>query len=213
MSSTSHARAERAALCDLLAELGPDAPTLCGGWTTRDLAAHLVVREYRPDASVGIVVKQAAGWTDRVQSGAAEQPFEELIDQIRSGPPVYNPMSLPMVDGLVNLQEYFVHLEDIRRAQPGWQPRDISDELSDAVWSRLSKAAKGLFRKSRVGVVLERTDGAGGRVVARDGEPSVTLIGPASELIMIAFGRKEHRAEVKGTDEAVANFLGTPLGI
>lgn len=213
MSATSLSRAERTALCDLMVELGPDAPTLCDGWTTRDLAAHLVIREYRPDATVGIIVKQAAVWTDRVQSGAVEQPYGDLVDQIRSGPPKYNPMSLPGVDGMVNLQEYFVHLEDIRRAQPGWEPRDISEELADAVWARVSRAAKGLFRKSRVGVVLERTDGSGGQVVAKDGEPSVTLIGPAAELMMIAFGRKEHRAEIKGTDEAVANFLGTPLGI
>jgi uncharacterized protein (TIGR03083 family) len=44
------ARAERAALCDLFDEVGPDAPTLCAGWTTRDLAAHLVIRERRADA-------------------------------------------------------------------------------------------------------------------------------------------------------------------
>ncbi len=39
---------ERAELCDLFDELGPDAPTLCGDWTTADLAAHLVVRERNP---------------------------------------------------------------------------------------------------------------------------------------------------------------------
>jgi hypothetical protein len=30
-------------LCDLFEELGPDAPTLLGAWTTRDLAAHVVL--------------------------------------------------------------------------------------------------------------------------------------------------------------------------
>ena len=53
MNTTRHARAERASLCDLLAEVGPDAPTLCEGWTTALLAAHLVVRERRPDGGPG----------------------------------------------------------------------------------------------------------------------------------------------------------------
>jgi uncharacterized protein (TIGR03083 family) len=38
------AQEERNELCDLMLETGPDAPTLCEGWTTRDLAAHLVIR-------------------------------------------------------------------------------------------------------------------------------------------------------------------------
>ena len=74
------ARAERRGLCDLLLEVGPDAPTLCTGWTTRDLAAHLVVRESRPDASLGIVLPPLSGWTHRVQSGAARLDYAELVD-------------------------------------------------------------------------------------------------------------------------------------
>jgi hypothetical protein len=35
---------ERAQLSDLFDELGPQAPTLLTPWTTRDLAAHLVLR-------------------------------------------------------------------------------------------------------------------------------------------------------------------------
>ena len=44
---------ERAALVTTMRAVGPDAPTLCGDWTTRDLAAHLVLRERRPDAAPG----------------------------------------------------------------------------------------------------------------------------------------------------------------
>ena len=49
----THAQDERQALCDLLADIGPDQPTLCTGWRTADLAAHLVLRERRPDAGAG----------------------------------------------------------------------------------------------------------------------------------------------------------------
>ena len=46
----SYSQEERLALCALLDKSGPDAPTLCEGWTTGDLAAHLVLREHRPAA-------------------------------------------------------------------------------------------------------------------------------------------------------------------
>ena len=36
------AQRERRALVETMRTVGPDAPTLCGDWTTRDLAAHLV---------------------------------------------------------------------------------------------------------------------------------------------------------------------------
>ena len=49
------AQIERQDLCTLFEDLGPDVPTLCEGWTARDLAAHLVVRERRPDAALGIL--------------------------------------------------------------------------------------------------------------------------------------------------------------
>ena len=68
-----------------------DAPTLCDPWTTRDLAAHLVVRERRPDAAIGIVLSKAAGYTDKVQSGVAATEWGALVDTVRSGPPVWSP--------------------------------------------------------------------------------------------------------------------------
>src|SRR5437763_933578 len=50
------AQRERAALVETMRTVGPNAPTLCGDWTTRDLAAHLVVREGRLDATAGVAV-------------------------------------------------------------------------------------------------------------------------------------------------------------
>ena len=95
---SSPARAERAALCDLFLEVGPDAPTLCGGWTTRDLAAHLVVRERRPDAAPGIVSRVLAGHSEKVRIAETERPWPELVERVRSGPPVWNPMRFEPVD-------------------------------------------------------------------------------------------------------------------
>ena len=41
MSATQVLLTERAAMCDTFEKFGPDAPTLCEGWTTLNLAAHL----------------------------------------------------------------------------------------------------------------------------------------------------------------------------
>src|ERR1700753_1453307 len=69
--ATNYAQAERTALCDLFLELGPQAPTLCEGWTTRDLAAHLVVRDRRPDGAIGILVPRLSGHTEKLQAAEA----------------------------------------------------------------------------------------------------------------------------------------------
>src|ERR1700712_5790296 len=126
---TTLAQTERAALADLLTELGPDAPTLCGDWTTRDLAAHLVVREGRPHAGPGLVVKAFEGCTESVQSSYADRPYGELVELVRTGPGRLSAFSLPGVDKFLNTTEHVVHHEDVRRAQPGWEPRELPKKV------------------------------------------------------------------------------------
>jgi uncharacterized protein (TIGR03085 family) len=115
----SYSTDERRALCALLDKTGPDAPTLCEGWTTGDLAAHLVLRERRPDAAAGVAGGPLAGYTARVQQRLKDRiPFADLVRMIRSGPPRLSVMALPGVDERANSVEYFVHHEDIRRGAP-----------------------------------------------------------------------------------------------
>src|SRR5262245_9633391 len=104
---------ERQALCDLLDELGPDQPTLCGEWTTRDLLAHLLVRERRPDAALGIVVPAAEKHTAKVQAEVAKGEFSALVQQFRSGPPIWTLYAIPGLGDRINLFEFYVHHEDI----------------------------------------------------------------------------------------------------
>jgi uncharacterized protein (TIGR03085 family) len=213
VSATTLAREERAQLCDLLEQVGPDAPTLCEGWDAKDLAAHLVVREGRPDASLGILVGPLAAWTERVQNGAASEPFDKLVRLVRNGPPIWSAFRLPLVDGQANTVEFFVHLEDVRRAQPGWEPRELSDELTEFLWDRLRSSGRMLFGKLKCGVQLQRTDVPGAEPVkVRNGEPVVILVGDPAELTMLAFGRKEHRAQMTGDPEAIAEFSAAKLG-
>jgi len=189
----THAQDERLAICDLLADLGPDQPTLCSGWQTADLAAHLVLRERRPDAGAGVVGGPLAGYTRHVQARLTKgTPFPELVRLIRTGPPRFSVFGLPGADERLNLVEYFVHHEDVRRAQPGWKPREISADLASALWSRLS-LARLMLRKAPVGVELVRADAgpADGRVriTAKARTPVVTVTGDPAELTMWTMGR------------------------
>ncbi len=156
-----YSRDERLALCATLEKAGPDAPTLCAGWTTRDLAAHLVLRERRPDAAAGIPGGPLAGHTAKVQQRLAATPYPALLATIRSGPPRLSPFAIPALDERANTVEFFVHNEDVRRAAPDWAPRDISPGLSDALWDRL-RMARFTLRKAPVGVEFARNDDGAG---------------------------------------------------
>jgi uncharacterized protein (TIGR03085 family) len=207
-----YSRDERQGLCATLEEVGPDAPTLCAGWTARDLAAHLVLREHRIDASAGIPGGPLAGHTARVQQRLASRtPFAQLIDTIRNGPPRLSPYGLPGMDERVNTIEFFVHHEDLRRGQPGWKPRELPDGLSNTLWDRL-KLARFLLRKVRIGVEFAREDGVAGpdgqpssyRMTIRRGTPVVTVIGPPAELTLYTAGRRSAaQVRMDGTGAAV----------
>lgn len=205
VSTTDLARAERQTLCDLLEQAGPDAATLNAGWTCRDLAAHIVVREGRPDTALGVFGGPLAAWTERVQNGAASEPYEKLVRLIRNGPPIWSAFRLPLVDGQANTVEFFVHGEDIRRARPDWTAREVSPELADFLWDRLGTSGKVLFSKAKVGVVARRTDtDEPVEAKLRGGKQRVTIVGTPGDLIMLASGRSEHNVQIEGDEEAVA---------
>jgi uncharacterized protein (TIGR03085 family) len=208
----THARDERSALCDLLTELGPDQPTLCAGWQTGDLAAHLVLREHRPDAGAGVMGGPLASYTRRVQNRLrARTPFPRLIELIRTGPPRLSMFALPGMDERANLVEYLVHHEDIRRAQPQWRPREIGSDVADELWRRL-RLARLLLRGAPVGVELVRADASaaanGGsrvRITARARTPVVTVTGTPTELTLWTMGRADAaQVHMDGSDADVA---------
>ena len=65
----------------------------------------------------------------------------------------------------------------------------------------MTPAARLMYRKSPVGVVLRRPDGDA--IVARRGANPVVLTGQVSELVVHVFGRAAARVEYDGEDEAV----------
>ena len=203
---TGHARAERRSLCDLLLEVGPDAPTLCEDWATRHLAAHLVLRERRPDVGLGLVLggpfaRHTARTTDRLGS---RSNWARLVERLRAGPP---PVARPF-DEAMNLVEFFVHHEAVRRAIDGWEPRETPIDVADALWDRQRARTPMQVRRVRdVALTIARPGGprwsirrrgtvTGGRPVLATGEPG--------ELALFFFGRR---------DQALVELTGDPAGV
>jgi uncharacterized protein (TIGR03085 family) len=205
----SLAQSERQALCNLLEDRGPLAPTLCEGWTTSDLAAHLFVRESRPLASPGILLTPFAGVTEHAMDKAKrELGYGGLVARVRGGPPF--PMRL--LDAQMNVVEYFIHHEDVRRAEPGWEPRDEAS-LDAALWTMIKRSARVMARRMD-GAGLELVADGYGTVVARTAQPRAAVSGGPQELMLLLFGRiKAARVEVEGPAVAQDALAAARMGI
>ena len=186
----SLSRAERAALADLLERVGPDRPTGCAGWTTADLAAHLVVRDRRPDTAPGAVLGGPAGrWTERVRTRLRDRtPWVELVAAVRSGPPAYLPTAWPVLDRLVNTGEMAIHHEDVRRGGPDWSPRELPAAAQDELWRQVPFLARTRTRGLPGRLLVRRTDTGGTRSLG-SGDPVTTVSGDPLELLLWASGR------------------------
>jgi uncharacterized protein (TIGR03085 family) len=202
----SLAQEERRTLCDLLVERGPDAPTLCEGWSTADLAAHLVVRERRPDSGPGLVWPPLAAYTEKVRCTVRDNtPWEKLVETVRRGPP----WLLRPFDGPMNTVEFFIHIEDVRRAQVGWEPRAIAPELADALWARVGPG--GMAKRVPATIVITSP----GRADKRRGSgPQLTLAGDPGELTMFGSGRQgASRVDITGDTALAAQLRAASLGV
>lgn len=210
MGATEILLAERAALCETFETVGPNGPTLCEGWLAADLAAHLVVRESRPDALPGVVLGGPFGrHTTRLMGGAKERGFEWMIERLRSGPPwVYRVGPAARA----NVVENWIHHEDLRRAA-GSAPRPEDPETDAILWSATAITGRLAVRRVRgAGVEIATPDGRA-RVLSK-GQPRVTITGTPGELMLYLSGRKE-AADVRldGPPEAIALVIAARFGL
>ncbi len=205
------ARHERAALCTAALAAGPEAPTLCGDWDVKDLVCHLLVRENSPIGAPGIAISALSGLTDREMRRLRRQPFPKLVEKVRKRR--LTPSAIGPVDAAFNTVEFFVHHEDIRRAQPRWRRRPMSQEARDALWKAVQAPAQRIVREARVPVVIRRTD-TGETATLRAGRDPVEVAGPVSEVVLFLYGRAQLRdLELSGPEEKVARLRGADLGI
>jgi uncharacterized protein (TIGR03085 family) len=207
-SSTSLARRERQALCDLALTLDAEAPTLCGDWDLSMLLAHLIVRERRPLVAAGIMIPQLAGMTDRAMAKEAAKGVPAMVRTLRKPP--LTPYSLPVVERFTQTLEYFVHHEDIRRAQPGWAPRELPADDVEELWTLVRRSGAYLGRGLPVPVRLARSDRPGTSAAFTKGPDPVVVTGPVGELVLWAFGRTAFQdVTFDGPPEGVARLEGS----
>ena len=207
---TTVARAERHQLCDLALEVGADAPTLCGDWDVKELVAHLLVRERSVLGAPGIIVPPLARLTDRQIARTARSNLKPLVARLRKG---HSLLGLPVIDPLVNTLEYFVHHEDIRRAQPGWEPRPLDPDTTATLWRAITVTGRGLIRPAGVPVVIRDID-SGRTATLRRGSDPVTVSGKPSEIVMFLHGRRQTVGlELTGPEASIQRLRDADLGI
>jgi len=200
---------ERAALCDTMHAVGPSAPTLCAGWSCFELAAHLYVRERDPFAGPGILLAGPfARLTERRMTAAQKKGFEALVRAIRRGPPLH----WRFVPDVIHLVEYFVHHEDVRRAQ-GHEPRPLDEEREAVLAAWMLRGAGRLYSRAVTGGLEVRLPNGTCHDLRR-GDDTVTLVGPASEIVLFLHGRKDAaRLDFEGPAAAVAALQATDFGV
>lgn len=197
------AERERKELANLLLSVGPDAPTLCKGWTTRDLANHLYIRENRLDAAGGMFVKALSDRLDSVTAEVNRMPYVEVVGKWGSGAPRWNPMN--WADRYVNTAENFVHHEDVRRAQEGWTVRQLPPSGVSDLWRLVTTTGRMMLRGSTSTVVLMRDDGVAVTLIdnSAKGAPVVTVRGSVGELVLWLYGRDEVRVTIDGDESGI----------
>ncbi len=129
--------------------------------------------------------------------------FAWLVARIRSGPPS-GFFRIGWVRSFPNLNEFFVHHEDVRRAN-GLGPRTLAPELETALGRNVRRSSRYLGRRLRDAGLEIEWGGTSERLRVRPGEPTALLSGPPGELLLYVFGRQSAaRVEVTGPAEAIA---------
>lgn len=190
------AAAERRDLADLLETLTPaqwDTPSLCEGWTVRDVAAHVV--SYEELSMRDVITRFAKG---RLRLGGANalgvqeyaaRGAEEIIALLRAH-------AIPRgitagFGGRIGLTDTTIHHQDIRR--PLGLTREVPDERLHAVLDFLPLARVLPSPGNMRGLRLVATDLGW----SRGSGPEVR--GPAEALIMALAGRAVALPELSGT--------------
>jgi uncharacterized protein (TIGR03085 family) len=205
---TNWAQSERRVLVDALRALGPDATTACGGWDTKAMAAHLYVRERRLDAAPGVILPGPfASHTDRVMASVLRvHSYDEVVTRVADGPP----LALRPFDAVMNLFEFFVHTEDVRRPNGGG-PRTLPTEQERVMWRRLRPTLRPMFRRARE-IRVELATASGETAVVGQG-PVVRVQGPVGELVLYAYNRKDiAEVTITGDTTAVDHLANAQLG-
>lgn len=198
------AQVEQQALAATLREVGPEHDTLCAGWRSRHLAAHLYLRAHRPLQALGSdgVQELAEACRDRTR-------YEQVIDDFLAQPQwPWRLNRLGAMDDLTNLVEYVVHHEDVRRAgdDPA-QPRTMPPAMTAAIWSKFARMSSVFYLPAPVGVLLTVPRQPQQQVRVRPGADPVRIVGTPTEQALFAMGRRSQaQIELRGSTAQVQRF-------
>ncbi|HZB97701.1 MAG TPA: maleylpyruvate isomerase family mycothiol-dependent enzyme [Candidatus Sulfotelmatobacter sp.] len=185
---------ERAAMGEMLASLSEaqwSTPSLCAGWSVRDLALHLA-----SEADVGMARFVATLASSGFSPDKVNQKMIDL-SKGRSAEEITRIVADPAIKGLFKLSpagaltEAFIHQQDMRR--PLDMPRAYSEECLRATADAVCNIMTGTGAKKRIkGLRLAATD-----IEWQHGQgPEVT--GTAEALIMAAAGRRVALDDLSG---------------
>ncbi|OHV06659.1 maleylpyruvate isomerase family mycothiol-dependent enzyme [Mycobacterium talmoniae] len=188
------ARAERGDLAAFLATLSPEqwtAPSLCAGWTVKDVVAHMI--SYEELHVLGLIKRFAKGrvvhanqvGVDEFSSLTPQQLLEFLNNHL-------HPRGLTAgFGGMIALVDGTIHHQDIRR--PLGQPRTIpADRLQRVLQLVPGNPRLGAGRRIR-GLHLHATD-----VNWTHGSGGPEVIGTGEALLLAMTGRRSVVDELSG---------------
>jgi uncharacterized protein (TIGR03083 family) len=195
MTRPELAREERLDFADFLAGLTPaqwDGPSLCSGWTVRDVAAHCVSFEGCSPRELVTRFLRGRLQTDRINAialdGVANRSPDQLIGLLRDNA---TPHGLGAgFGGRVALTDNMIHQQDIRR--PLGLPRVIPvGRLKVALdFVRYAPTIRGAWRTRGTRLVATDLAWSHGR------GPEVH--GPGEALLMAMAGRRDALADLDG---------------
>lgn len=182
---------EQLDLVSTLRDAGPDAPTLCAGWRSRHLAAHVYLRLHRPwQMATGML---PGGDPDAHtlavgEAHARDGDYQRLLDRFLAPMAPTNPMRL--TGEAVHLLEYVVHHEDVLRAAGHVQPRALPAGQVRSLWTQVCRMGRLTQARSHTGMVLVVPGGP--RAAVRRARRSVAVSGDPVELALYLTGRTDH---------------------
>jgi uncharacterized protein (TIGR03083 family) len=188
---------ERRQVADLVEHLSPaqlDTPSLCGDWTVKQVAGHLLAAVVPPPVGLLAMVLRSGlnlhRANARIARLMADRPADELADALRGN--AENPFRPPVVGYPGQLTDLQVHGQDMRR--PLGLPHGLRlDRLRISLDFLVGGRAVGFAPRRRLaGLRFEGTDldwawGTG-----------PVLAGPAEALALAMTGRSVALAELDG---------------
>lgn len=201
------AQRERERLGALLLEVGPDAPTINDGWTTHDLAVHLLIRERKTWKAGGMFIGALEGMLEKETEAQKARPYDEVVREWAGGPPVW----MKPVDKQMNTAEHFIHHEDVRRGGGVVEPREFSKAVNKELLGWAGRFGKPALKGSPVPVILTPPDlppvTVGDKAgLAEKGDHVLRVFGEPGELLIWVSGRDAAKVELAGAVEEFGSF-------